>query len=266
MSAALGDVDGAIAPALSGLRMFVLDQSAQDGGIASTVSIADAWSAVPSTRRRQAQEHLFWEVVAVLIARGIAQRTNDEAFRALLNQLREALMQAGDLEEPARWSQLIALAEESFVGGMSAYEIAQTVKAHSEDVPATVILYLAMIRSPSASLAEICGAQVLCLTTTRQFEMWTSPAMAHLASYIVTFWHEAIVQRPFALTAPKLFKDAIDGIDAPTPRNAARILTAALDATGVRASSAVREALSRIANDSERGGQRSGSSERNRPK
>src|SRR5262249_21229096 len=150
----------------------------------------------------------------------------DEAFHNSMASLRSALAQA-DLEEPERWLQLIDLAETSFVGDLSAYEIRQAIDGGSHNLPALTVLHLALMHSPGSSLEDVCGAQIVCLTTFKKSQIWTTQSLNDVAAHVVIFWHDAVLRRSFALRGPSAFRQAIEGLDTPTPANAARILLAA---------------------------------------
>ncbi len=247
MCAGVGDVEGAICATLRGLRIFALDRNSEDSGLMSQVSIEDAWVRTPVARRRDIQGMLFWEAIGPLMTQGVARGLDDEAFRVLFLQMRDVLRRRPDIEDTERWLRLVDLAFDAVTGPMSAHDIRELIKSHSDDTPTLVTLYLSLMRSPGASLEEVCGSQVLCLTTFRTYQTWVSSAMDDLARYVFAFWHRASNERRFALVGPTVFKKAIEGVLTPTVPNAARILLAALAATRTSVASELRVSLSQIA-------------------
>jgi hypothetical protein len=245
--AAVGDLARAVPLALAGMRILVLAKGSSESDFDSSVSVSSKWTSAPSERRRDVQGMFFWDVVAPSIVGGLARRVDDDGFCQLLAELRDALTeQKANVEDLSYWLQVVE-STEAVIRAVPVMDIRAAVQRHSNDTRLLLIDYLALMRSPSATLSDVCGSQIVCLTTFSRNRTWLTSVLADLPVVIIDFWREAAKSRAYSMSGPALFRRTMEGITEYTIQNAARVLLAAYVATGIRASSDLIESLSKMA-------------------
>jgi hypothetical protein len=234
--------------AISGLRASSAVRNMREQGVDALTaqgSFEDIWQSLTREQRRDAEHGLFWTIIGPAITRLFAKTASSiEAYSDVIAELETIFRKyEHELADPQYWYSILYEFRLAFSPSTTRETIREQIQNLPEGGFPLVLFYLALSRTPNASLAEICGTQAVAF----DFLFRALPAsklMAEdIATYVLRYWTEVVETQGFALRNPQLFKRSLESLRQPTFENVAKLLLLASDATGSQLSDSLRQSL-----------------------
>ena len=230
------------------MRSFVLRGTPEPGQSLQNRNIATAWDLADVGVRAPIERVAYWASVAAVLVGALARQSAASDIVELVERL-GAAFRSHSTAEPAYWSQLFELAKNHFRLGVGVGAIRRKISETPRQAEPLLVLYLALMNHPDASPSDICGAQVVSLSTLKDYEPMARAPVIDLARVIQSSWGKIADERAFSLSAPKLIRDTLSQYTAPTIPNATRILLSAQAATGTKLGGTLHRFLTTLATD-----------------
>jgi hypothetical protein len=243
--------------AISGIRMVSLSTEQRQRVLnmnASTpeISLQKVWTNLPLERRQEAERGLYWIIIGPAVTRLLVKNAPPEECVSTIREL-EIIFQESESElvEPQHWSNIFKELRTAF----SPLATRETIQGQIQTLPEDeahlhLLLYLALSRTPNATLSEICGAQAATFEFLLRQRSITQLMTEDMTIYLLRYWAEVAKSQGFALRNPQLFRRAVSGLQQPMFSNIAALLRLAAYETGTQLSESLHQNLIKAADSS----------------
>jgi hypothetical protein len=127
---------------------------------APQTSLEKIWDSLPREQRQDAGRELYWIIIGPAIARLFAKETQPEACISTITGLETMFQQSKhELVDPDYWSHMFRQLRVAF-SPLATHEtiLGQIQTLPEDEAHLRLLFYLALSRTPNATLSEICGA------------------------------------------------------------------------------------------------------------
>jgi hypothetical protein len=243
--------------AISGIHMVSLSAEQRQRALnmndsAPQVSLQEVWTGLPLGRRQEAERGLYWIIIGPAITRLFVKNALPAECVGTIRELQIIFQEfESELAEPQHWSNIFRELRTAF----SPLATRETIQGQIQSLPEDesylrLLFYLALSRTPDATLSEICGAQAATFEFLLRQRSLTQLMAEDMTVYLSRYWAEVAKTRTFALRNPQLFRRAVSGLQQPMFSNVAALMLFAADATGTRLSDSLHQNLIKAADTS----------------
>jgi hypothetical protein len=241
--------------AISGIRIVSLSAEQRQRALnmndsTPEISLQEVWTRLPLERRQEAERGLYWIIIGPAITgpaitRLFVKNTSSEESVSAIRELEIIFQQSeSELAESQHWSNIFRELRTAF----SSLATRETIQGQIQTLPEDemhlrLLLYLALSRTPNATLSEICGAQAATFEFLLRQRSITQLMAEDMAVYLLQYWAAVAKTQAFALRNPQLFRRVASGLQQPMFSNVAALMLLAAHATGTQLSESLHQNL-----------------------
>jgi hypothetical protein len=243
--------------AISGIRMLLLSTEQRQRALNMNdsnpeISLQEMWTSLPLEGRQEVERGLYWIIIGPAVTRLFVKNAPSEESIRTIRELESIFQQSeSELAEPQHWSNIFRELRTAF-SPLATREIIQgQIQTLPEDeTHLCLLLYLALSRTPNASLSEICGAQAVTFEFLLRQQSITQLMAEDMAVYLSRYWTGVAETQAFALRNPQLLIRAVSRLQQPMISDVAALILVAAYATGTRLSESLHQNLINAADSS----------------